>query len=391
MPYFSILLPTKNRNHLVGYAIRSVLQQDFDDFEVIVCDNDDDEDATRSVVEGFSDDRIKYRRTGGLDMVSNWNCALETASGEHITVLEDKMIFYPGALAEIKSKIEHSSSGVVIWHSDIFDDNQVPGKLVQYPSSGQGNMTSLDILGLITKDVFKHWGRLPRGLSCTVPVRVVNEIKMRTGNDFYEPMSPDFVSAIKVLAQVDEVLAVYKAYTLVSSASTSTGNNALTGKDTALKYYSGQKIVSLSGDLVPVKNTTIVVNCIINDFRTVAAENGGSIKGYRVEHKDYVRMMTRDLLVSTFVAKRLLWDKDTLLQLVRSEGREFRNVFYILSYSINFIASHLLKKIGIGVENQKTKVTYIDEGPLERLDGFLSGKANLGSVASFPVSGSRED
>ncbi|MDC1287112.1 glycosyltransferase family 2 protein [Gammaproteobacteria bacterium] len=391
MPFFSILLPTKNRSQLVGYAIRSVIQQDFEDFEIIICDNDDDANATRLVIESFDDRRLKYVRTGGLDMVSNWNCALNIASGENITVLEDKMIFYPGALSDIKGKIEESPSGVVVWHSDIFDDSHMPSKLVQYPPSGQETVTSRAILDLVTTDVLRYWGRLPRGLSCSVPGSVVTEVKKHHGRDYFEPMSPDFVSALKVLGQVDEILAIYKAYTLVGSVRGSTGNNALAGKEAALKYYSGQKTVHLSDEFVAVKNPMIVVNCIINDYRLLAAKTGGAIKGCRIEHKDYVKMMARDLLVSTFIAKKLVWDKKNLLQLVRSEGREIRNIFYIFTYIMNFLASHLLKKIGIGVENQKTNVTYIDEGPLERLDEFLSGKTNLGGVESFPVSGDHDD
>jgi len=385
MPYFSILMPTKNRSHLIGYAIRSVLQQDFDDFEIIVCDNDDDEVATKSVVDEFGDDRIKYHRTGGLDMVSNWNCALDAAVGEHITVLEDKMIFYPGALLEIETKIDQSSSGVVVWLSDIYHDNQTPGRLVQFLPFGQSKTASSEILKLATTDVFKHWGLLPRGLSCVIPRKVIQDIVRISGSKFYEPVSPDFVSAIKILAHVDEILTIFKAYTLVTSAKSSTGYNAISGKDAALKYYSGRKVVNLSGKHVPVKNTTIVVNSVVNDFRTLAARNGGDIRGYKIEHKDYMNMMARDLLISTFAARKVLWDKETLLQLVRSEKKLVRNLWYILSYIVKFSIAHSLKKLGIGEGNRKTKVSFIEGQSIDRIEVFLSGKSDLGIAKSFSM------
>jgi glycosyltransferase involved in cell wall biosynthesis len=40
-PLISILLPTKNRSGTLPWAIASLLQQTFTDFEVIIADNDD--------------------------------------------------------------------------------------------------------------------------------------------------------------------------------------------------------------------------------------------------------------------------------------------------------------------------------------------------------------
>ena len=49
-PLFSIVIPTYNRSELVQGAVRSVLGQTFDDFEVVVSDNCSQDD-TREVIE----------------------------------------------------------------------------------------------------------------------------------------------------------------------------------------------------------------------------------------------------------------------------------------------------------------------------------------------------
>lgn len=54
-PLISILIPTKNRSFLVGYAIKSVLIQTFTNFELIVIDNDDNPEATKKVVTSYDD------------------------------------------------------------------------------------------------------------------------------------------------------------------------------------------------------------------------------------------------------------------------------------------------------------------------------------------------
>ena len=60
-PLFSIVIPTYNRQDPVTYGIESVIQQTFDDYEIIVCDNFPT-DNTAMVVGQFKDPRIKYIR-----------------------------------------------------------------------------------------------------------------------------------------------------------------------------------------------------------------------------------------------------------------------------------------------------------------------------------------
>ena len=318
-------------------------------------------------------------------MVQNWNCALKAAIGEYITVLEDKMIFYPNALKEIKKIINKSTSGVVIWTSDIFDDNYIPNRLIQFTPSGQEVVTSNYLLKLVSEDILKCWGRLPRSLSCVFPRNIIMEINNNLGSEFYEPMSPDFISAIKILAHVEEVITVYKSYTLVISAKASTGNNSILGEEAALKYYSGKNIASLSVEYVSVKNKSIVVNSLVNDFRNLAKRYGGRIRGYRIDNKNYVKMMTRDLIISTFYTKKILWDRNTFFQLIKTDKRTIRNIFYMISYTIKFVLFHILKLIGISNTKQKKIVSTFENDQLSVLSLFLSGETDLGIVKRFNV------
>src|SRR5438067_2410739 len=61
MPTVSVIIPTYNRAEFLRLAITSVLNQTFQDSEIIVVD-DASEDHTRKVVSSFSDKRIKYIR-----------------------------------------------------------------------------------------------------------------------------------------------------------------------------------------------------------------------------------------------------------------------------------------------------------------------------------------
>ena len=54
MPKVSVVIPTFNRADTIGDSIKSVLEQTFKDFEVIVVD-DGSTDGTESVVAAFGD------------------------------------------------------------------------------------------------------------------------------------------------------------------------------------------------------------------------------------------------------------------------------------------------------------------------------------------------
>lgn len=58
-PTVSVVIPTYNRAHLVSRAIQSVLNQTYQDFELIVVD-DASTDNTEEVVKDFKDNRIRY-------------------------------------------------------------------------------------------------------------------------------------------------------------------------------------------------------------------------------------------------------------------------------------------------------------------------------------------
>jgi glycosyltransferase involved in cell wall biosynthesis len=84
----SVIIPTYNRAHLVGRAIRSVLAQTYEDWECIMVD-DCSTDDTEAVVKGFSDPRIRYVRrekNGGGSAARN--TGIREARGKYLAFLD---------------------------------------------------------------------------------------------------------------------------------------------------------------------------------------------------------------------------------------------------------------------------------------------------------------
>jgi glycosyltransferase involved in cell wall biosynthesis len=97
-PKVSVCTPTYNGARYVARAIESVLEQDFDDYELVVCD-DGSTDATPDLVRSYDDPRIRYRRfEERAGQSGNFNRCLSAARGAYFTMLHDDDFLLPGFL-----------------------------------------------------------------------------------------------------------------------------------------------------------------------------------------------------------------------------------------------------------------------------------------------------
>lgn len=341
-PFFSILLPTKNRAHLVGYAIRSVLQQDFQDWELIVCDNDDDERATRQVVENLAaDSRLIYVRTGNLNMIENWETALSKASGDNIVLLEDKMIFLPGALGTIREKIAQSASGVVVWKCNVIDDCGEKAILRVRKDTADLIQKSEAVLNHLTRDIFSNWTILPRGLCSTIPSRLIREIEEAEGRSFYEALSPDFTSALKVLLHTEAYVVAGASMTMITSEKVSNGRRNRDRKNADTSYMFGTRITPIPLDYVSLKNPRVVVNTVVNDFRKILARYPAQQSRFPIGHAQYVAMLARELTKASLDTGKLAWSVAEILELIKCEGKFLTNLAILVRVVIVHVAASM--------------------------------------------------
>jgi glycosyltransferase involved in cell wall biosynthesis len=85
----TVVIPTYNRAALIGETISSVLEQTYENFELLVLD-DCSSDNTAEVVRSFKDGRIKYfRHICNIGLVANWTCGVKLASGRYLSILGD--------------------------------------------------------------------------------------------------------------------------------------------------------------------------------------------------------------------------------------------------------------------------------------------------------------
>jgi glycosyltransferase involved in cell wall biosynthesis len=97
-PKVTVIIPTYNRAHLIKRAIKSVLNQTFQDFEIIVVD-DGSTDNTEEVVKSFNDLRIKYiKHQKNLGASAARNTGIKNSKGEYIAFLDSDDEWLPEKL-----------------------------------------------------------------------------------------------------------------------------------------------------------------------------------------------------------------------------------------------------------------------------------------------------
>lgn len=207
-PFFSIVMPTRNRAHLLRYSLQNALEQTFDDYEVVVSDNYSSDD-TPKVVRELANHRVRYVRTDkALSMPESWEFALSHARGEYVTFLSDDEARSPRLLETAAKVISERNVELVVWpyccyYYSTWYDRLCRNALSVFPFTAEvydldslptltgwfTNFSSVGRLPLLTNSVYHHAliDRVKSQVLCLTPI-----------------LAWDIFSAILILSAVDK-------------------------------------------------------------------------------------------------------------------------------------------------------------------------------------------
>ena len=215
-PLFSVAIPSKNRPLQVRQAVRSVLEQTCQDFEIIVCDNSDETEAaaTAEAVRSFGDARIVYVRTSGqLSMPDNWERAVADARGDYVGILTDRSVFLPHALERARREIDEKGVPLVAWFGDSYGRGPSGRDLRRRARSGQAwHVESRRLLEYFVHGHPKHASkRLPKLMTCVCAREVIDRIRASAVGRICPPVCPDYTSGYLMLAHTDRLVLLDEA------------------------------------------------------------------------------------------------------------------------------------------------------------------------------------
>lgn len=174
-PLVSIIIPAYKAEKFIQKTINSVLNQSFQNFEVIVID-DGSPDNQKKVIEKVAktDERIKYiyQKNAGVSEARNHGFRL--SKGEYLAFLDADDIWLPNNLNLKINKFQEDNFGLVHSDTQIIDENDIPqqsfkkgkeGYILDDLLSWNGNCIPAPSSILVKREVLEKCGLFHNKLS----------------------------------------------------------------------------------------------------------------------------------------------------------------------------------------------------------------------------------
>jgi glycosyltransferase involved in cell wall biosynthesis len=127
--WVTFCMSTYKRPDFLRKQIRTILNQTFQNFSIIISDNDTEASAKR-IVEDYNDPRIQYFvNESNLGMVRSFNRSLEKAKSEYVVMITDDDPLYPDMLQRLHDlSAEYPDYGIYYGGCDIQCNDPIVAK-----------------------------------------------------------------------------------------------------------------------------------------------------------------------------------------------------------------------------------------------------------------------
>ncbi len=189
VPILSVVMLTYNRERYIAEAITSVLNQTFQDLELIIID-DGSEDKTETIVKEINNSRIQYFKFPHSGKGSRLrNFGIEKTRGEFIAFIDSDDVWLPEKIQIQLGKLySHTEKpGFVFTDVTIFNNDGRTLKTLIYKNL---NLTGKNIFNLYVENKFAIYpSTILFDRRCLEATGKLNELFPWTDNDFFHRMA----------------------------------------------------------------------------------------------------------------------------------------------------------------------------------------------------------
>ncbi len=112
---FSVIIPTYNRATFIETTIRSVQNQQYQNWELIIV-NDGSTDNTEQIVKTILDERIKYVLIPNAERGAARNAGIRISAGDFVCFLDSDDVLLPNHLSEASNYISKNAEVKIFHH-----------------------------------------------------------------------------------------------------------------------------------------------------------------------------------------------------------------------------------------------------------------------------------
>ncbi|MDO9271439.1 MAG: glycosyltransferase [Rugosibacter sp.] len=197
---FSILLPTRNGGKFLANCIESILDQQHDDFELVISDNANTDETPEVIAKYAGDPRLKIiRQTIPVPVSENWTAALQASCGDYILMMGDDDYLLPGTLQRLDEVLaRHGNPDCILYNGYSYvTPNAIAGNPASYwahehfhygPDFDKESVLERTHRLSIVRDAFRFSQRIPLNMQTTLFAR--RAIKQACDDAFKAPF-PD--------------------------------------------------------------------------------------------------------------------------------------------------------------------------------------------------------
>jgi len=198
IPLVSVFLITYNQEDFIESAIQSVLDQDYENLEIVIGDDCSTDNTWRVVQEyqkKFPEKIIAFRNQRTLGITGNSNEVLRRCRGKYIAYLGGDDLFLPGKITAQAAVMEGDPNIVLCYH-DVEVFNSEDNRTLRYWN--QGPHSAKPIVGLASHVAIEL---VAKGtFMAAVSVMVRRDAIPSSGYDSRIPVASDWLMWIEVLA-----------------------------------------------------------------------------------------------------------------------------------------------------------------------------------------------
>lgn len=331
LPWFSVIIPQKDRAEYLVHTLRTCMIQDYPKFEIIVSD-DCSEDNSVEVVRELAqrDSRIRlFAHQHHLGMRDNFEFALNQVKPGYVMALGGDDALLPGCIWRMYEILRDTGKQLLTWAAPIFHYSENGKSIFAVKRRQNFSVTiirSEDFLNKIARTFQYQIDECPmfymKGVASTV---LVNRVKSRTpDHSFYYCPTPDGFSGVVLAGEVEDYVFTNEPLSLCGDTKKSQGKNY--GRTDVKSRFESQQFFNdnirrtMHKDLASQPYSPLTTLMTADYLLTARDLPGwpGKFKPFRME--DLLRAAFKQMSISPFDNSVLVRELKILKEIAKQHG-----------------------------------------------------------------------